>query len=155
MYLYHGLPQRAAALIDKAIEEERVEVDAKSLELLANSWLMSRDLEKAVDPLTRAAGLAEGGDVYVRLGQIYLEREDWSAAADALAKAIERGVEKEGDAQLLLGIAYYNQNESKKARRAFRAAREFEDSKEHAQLWLQMLDREAQRAANEEARNAS
>jgi tetratricopeptide (TPR) repeat protein len=147
MYLYHGLPQRAAGLMEKAFDEEKVEVDAKSLELLGNSFLMARDLDKAVDPLSRAAELSEEGEIYIRLGQIFLEREDWNAAADALSKGIERGVKKEGDAQLLLGIAYYNQNESKNAWRAFRAAREFEKSKVSALRWIEMLERDEARAA--------
>ena len=138
----------------RRFHKTRVEADAKSLELLANSWLLARENDRAVDPLKRAAELAEEGDVYVRLGQVYLEREDYSAASDALAKGLERGVKKEGDAHLLLGITYYNEKKLKSARRSFRAARQFEDSKEHAVLWIQMLDREAKRAA-EEAQSAS
>ena len=84
--------------------------------------------------------MSEQGDIYVRLGQIYLEREDWDAASDALSKGLERGVKKEGNAQLLLGIAYYNQSEPKNARRAFRAARKFKDSKKSALRWIEMLD---------------
>ena len=140
MYLYLGLPQRAATFMDKLIAEQKVEVDAKSLELLANSRIVARDLDKAIDPLARAAAMSEQGDVYVRLGQIYLEREDWDAASDALSKGLERGVKKEGNAQLLLGIAYYNQSEPKNARRAFRAARKFKDSRKSALRWIEMLD---------------
>jgi tetratricopeptide (TPR) repeat protein len=140
MYLYLGLPQRAAAFMEKAMAEQKVEIDAKSLELLANSRLVARDLERAIEPLARAAEMSEEGDVYVRLGQIYLEREDWDAAADALSKGLERGVKKEGKAQLLLGIAYYNRSEPKNARRAFRAARKFEDSKTGALRWIEMLE---------------
>jgi tetratricopeptide (TPR) repeat protein len=140
MYLYHGLPQRAASLMEKAMREKKVEIDEESLELLANSWLMARDLDKALDPLARAAELAEAGDTYVRLGQIYLEREEWDAASDALSKGIDRGVEKEGNAQLLLGIAYFNQDEPDSAKRAFRVARNFEDSKTSALRWIEMLD---------------
>ena len=54
----------------------------------------------------------------------------------------------------MLGITYYNEQKLKSARGAFRAARKFEKSKEHAVLWLEMLDREEKRAA-EEAENAS
>jgi Tfp pilus assembly protein PilF len=84
--------------------------------------------------------LAEAGDTYVRLGQIYLEREEWDAASDALSKGIDRGVEKEGNAQLLLGIAYFNQDEPDSAKRAFRVARNFEASKTSALRWIEMLD---------------
>jgi tetratricopeptide (TPR) repeat protein len=154
MYLYHGLPYRAAVLLEKGLEEEKVEPKAKTLEVLANAWLMARETNRAVEPLILAADLAEAGDVYVRLGQVYLEREEWGAAADALSKGLERGVKDEGDAQLLLGITYYNEKKLKSARSAFRAAREFEDNKEHADDWIRMLDRDEKRAA-EEAASAS
>lgn len=155
MYLYHGLPYRAALLMNQAIDDELVEADEKSLELLANSWIMAREMDRAVEPLIQAAELSEEGDLYVRLGQVYLEREQYASATNALAKGLERGVgKKEGNAQLLLGITYYNEKKPKSARRAFRAARKFDDSKEPALLWIQMLDREEKRAAQEAERAA-
>ena len=149
MYLYHGLPYRAAKVIEKALEEGSVETNEKSLELLANSWLLAREPDRAVDPLIQAAELAEKGNIYVRLGQVYLEREEWEPAAEALSKGIDRGVDKEGDAHLLLGITYYNQKKLKSARRAFREARNFEQSRDPANQWIQMLDRDEKRAAQE------
>lgn len=153
MYLYHGLPYRAAVLMDQAIEEEKVSADEKSLELLANSWIMAREMNRAVAPLVQAAELAEKGDLYIRLGQVYLEREEYRSASDALAKGLERGVDKgEGNAHLLLGITYYNEQKATSARRSFRAARKFDESEEPALLWIQMLDREKERAAREAER---
>ena len=71
-------------------------------------------------------------------------------ATKALAKGIERGVEKEGDANLLLGIAYYNQNERESAARAFRAARKHEESKTSALRWIEMLDGDDAKAAEQD-----
>ena len=149
MFLYHGLPYRAAQVLGKAMEEGRVEADADSLELLANSWLLAREPDRAVEPLTQAAELAEKGNIYVRLGQVYFEADDFEPAAEAIAKGLARGVDKEGDAHLLLGITYYNQNKLKSARRAFRDARNFEKSRDPADQWIQMLDRDEKRAASE------
>ena len=67
MSLYHGRPYRAAVLLEASMADESVERDAKSLELLANSWLMARENSRAVEPLTKAAELSEKGDVYVAM----------------------------------------------------------------------------------------
>jgi tetratricopeptide (TPR) repeat protein len=148
MFLFHGMPYRAAQVIGKAIEEGKVQPTAESLELLANSWLLAREPDRAVEPLMKAAELAETGEIYVRLGQVYLEREDWEPAAQALAKGLDRGVDKAGNAHLLLGITYYNQKKLKSARRAFLDARNFEKSRDPADQWIQMLDRDEKRAAD-------
>jgi tetratricopeptide (TPR) repeat protein len=147
LYLYHGLPYRAGTVLEKGLEEERIEADAKAWEMLANSWLMARELDRALDPLAKAAALAEDGNVYARLGQVLLEQESWSDAAAALAKALEKGaLDDEGTANLLLGISLYHQDRRQQARRYFGAAQASESARESAVKWLRLLDRESQKS---------
>jgi tetratricopeptide (TPR) repeat protein len=125
--------------------ENRIEPDARVYELLSNSRIAARDYEAAVEPLGRAAELAEGGDLYVRLAQVHLQREKWEAAVEALRSALHKGeLDKPGDAQLLMGIAIYSQKEPRQALRWFREARNHPESREEANIWLQHIGRELQ-----------
>jgi tetratricopeptide (TPR) repeat protein len=145
LYLNHGLPYRAALLLEKAIEEETVEADVESLEILASSWIVAREYVKAIEPLRLAAELDDGGDLYVRLGQVYLERESWKEAIAALGVAFDKGRLKDpGRANLLLGIALYHQNRHNLARKHFAAALAEESSRTSAKSWLELLKRELQ-----------
>jgi tetratricopeptide (TPR) repeat protein len=143
MYLFHDLPFRAATVLDRAIEEEKVESDTKALELLGNSWLAAREYDRALDPLERAAEVSEDGELFLRLGRVYIQREEWDKAAEELNKALQKGnLEEPGNVHLLLGIAVYNQKRLGSARRSFVRALDFEESSKNAQQWLRVIDRE-------------
>ena len=106
LYLYHSLPYRAGLVLEKAREDGFVEEDAAYWEMLANSWLLAREFDRALGPLQTGAEVSEKGDLYARLGQLYLEREQWKDACEALDSAIEKGdLHDEFTTHLLLAIS--------------------------------------------------
>jgi tetratricopeptide (TPR) repeat protein len=142
-YLYHEIPYRAARVVEKGLDEGVIESDADAWELLADSWLQAREYGRAVLPLRRAADLSEDGELYVRLAQVHLEKEEWSEARLALQKAFEKGkLENPGSAHLLMGIASYNSNDVVAARSAFDRAAEYEKTRKAARQWQKHVRRE-------------
>ena len=157
MYLYHELPYRAAVVMEGGLEEGIVEGNAAAWELLANSWVQAREYDKSIPVLERAAGLAEDGDLYMRLGQIHVERQDWSQAEKALSKALNQGkLQKRGKTWVLLGVTRYSAERPGPALEAFRKAREYESTRASASQWITHLERQqvAAAAAAEAAANA-
>lgn len=147
-YLFAELPYQAAKVLEKGIAEGRIEPDAEAYEMLANSWVAAREYDRSLEPLQKAASLSDDGDLYVRLGQVHLQREEWSQAAEMFHKALEKGgLDQRGNALLLLGISYYNDERVSQARRYFARAVEDDRSRPEAQRWLKHLDTEAGRAA--------
>jgi len=147
LYLYYELPYRSARVMQKGFEEEKIEPDDKSLELLANSLLAAKEYDTAMKPLTEAAELSEEGDLYMRLGQVYIQREEWEKASSALENALDKGgLQKPCNSQLLLGIAHYNDGNPGEANNWFRKARrdENEDCQTAAHRWMMHLERESQ-----------
>jgi tetratricopeptide (TPR) repeat protein len=157
-YLFADLPYPAAKVLEKGLEDGSIEGDAESWELLANSWIAAREYDRSVEPLRRAAELAEDGNLYVRLGQVYLQREEWSEAVPMFEKAIDKGgLDELGEVLLLLGIATYNLGDVDPARGYFVRAREREATRQQAENWLKHLDvdqgeAEAAEAAQDAAR---
>jgi tetratricopeptide (TPR) repeat protein len=142
-YLYHDMPYPAARVLETGLEASTIESDARSFELLANSWIAAREYERSLPPLVQAAELSENGELYVRLGQVYLQREEWDAAARPLQKAIEKGGLKDpGNAQLLLGIAYYNDERIGRARSSFARARRHDSTRVAADRWIAHIEDE-------------
>jgi tetratricopeptide (TPR) repeat protein len=145
LLLFLDLPYRAAQVMARGLDEKLFEGDAKAYELLSNSWIAAREYENAAEPLARAAELSEGGDLYVRLAQVHIQREKWSDAAAALHLALEKGgLASAGDAQLLMGIAYYSQDQPAQALKWFARARQHEETRDEAKNWLQYIEREMQ-----------
>lgn len=144
-YLYAELPYPAARVLEKGLADGRIESESKSLELLANSWIAAREFEKSLPPLRLAAAVAEDGNLYLRLGQVFLQREEWSLAAERFEDAIEKGdLKQPGQAKLLLGIAYYNNAQVFRAKSSFIEAADFEKTRKHAEQWIDHLEREEQ-----------
>jgi tetratricopeptide (TPR) repeat protein len=142
-YLYHELPHPGARVLEEGIEEGRIEADAASYELLANSWIAAREYERSLGPLRKAADLSEDGNLYVRLGQVHVQREQWTQAAELLQKAVEKGdLRDPGNAQLLLGIAYYNDERVAQARSSFARARKHDKTRQAAENWMAHIERQ-------------
>ena len=143
-YLYNDLPYPAAKVLENGLADGSIDPDAESYELLANSWIAAREYDRSLEPLQKAAKLSDDGNLYVRLGQVHLQREEWSQAAEELQKAVAKGgLDNPGNAQLLLGIAYYNDKRVGQARSSFARAREYASTREKAETWLTHIDNES------------
>jgi len=139
--LHQGTPFWSAQILAHEVKEGRIERDAQALEILANSWIAAREYEQSVPAMREAAKLSADGNLYVRLGQVYMQREAWPEATEALQNAIEKGGLKDsGNAQLLLGICYYNDQRVEQARSSFARAREHASSREAADRWITHLE---------------
>lgn len=146
-YLYNDLPHPAALVLAKEMEAGTIESDGAAFELLANSWIAAREYDESLGPLQKAADLSENGNLYVRLGQVHMHREEWSDAVRLFQKAVARGDLKEpGNAHLLLGISHYNVESVARARASFARARKYEPSRRQADLWIDHIEREARQA---------
>ena len=144
-YLFTGLPYEAAQVLQKGIDDGFIEKDEDVYELLANSWIQAREFEKSVLPLREAAKISESGDLYVRLGQVHMQKEEWDDAAALFKQAIDKGNLKDmGHAQLLLGIAYYNSKRITRAMATFAEARKHERARKQADQWLSHIEKETQ-----------
>ncbi len=142
-YLYHDLPYPAARVLEEGLEEGTIEGDAKAYELLANSWIAGREYDRSLPPLQMAAEHSEDGNLFVRLGQVHLQREQWGEATVWLQRGIEKGgLDKLGKAQLLLGIAYYNNQRVGRARSSFVRARQHDSTRVQAQRWITHIENE-------------
>lgn len=148
LYLLHGIPYKAAVVLEKEMENGNVEADERNLRLLSQAWYQARNDKKAIPPLRRAADLSNDADLYVRLAQSHVNLDNWAEAADAAQNAIRIGGLKRPDqANILLGMALMNQHKYNQARDAFERASRDERSRNAARQWVNYVDSEIQRRA--------
>jgi len=146
LYLLHGLPYKAGKLLEKEMDENIVESNERNLRLLSQAWYQAREDEKAIPPLERAAELSDDGELYVRLAQAHLNLEHWPEAAEAVQKGIQMGGLKRNDtANIMLGMALFNQKRLEQARRAFERAASDSRSQKAAQQWIAYVESELKR----------
>ena len=147
LLLMNGIPYRAARVLETAIAADTVKADSRTLEKLADCWIASGEYTKAIVPLERAAKLADDGDLFVRLGQVHIQREEWPAAAKALEQGINKGdLSDTGNAELMMGVALLNQQKTGEARDWFQRASRSPNQRRTARSYLQVIEAQTRRS---------
>jgi Tfp pilus assembly protein PilF len=141
MYVGRGVPLKGAELLEKGIKAGSIPRDYKTNELLAECYLAAKELDKALDPLGRAAKVASKGDLYMRIAEIHVNARRWGEAREALNQAIAKGkLGDPGSAYLLLGIANFRDKKLGQASVAFNKALKHARAKKQAEQWLTLLE---------------
>ena len=148
LYLNAEVPYPAAKALEKGFEDEIVEDESKNYELAGVAWRQAQEVTKSLPMLEKAAAKSEKGELYTRLGSVYLDVDKNKEAVVALNKGLKRGGVKRADqARLALGMAYFNLGEFNSARKAFREAAKDKRAKAFAQQWLKYINSEEKRLA--------
>lgn len=153
LYLNAEAPYFAGSVIQKGFADELVEDKSKNYELAGSAWAQAREVAKSIPMMEKAAAKSEEGELYVRLGNVYLDGDQFQKSADSIIKGLNKGgVKRPDQARLALGMAYFNLGDYDEARKAFRAAgkdgasrKEWQRSQEMAQQWIAYVTSEEDR----------
>ncbi len=141
LLINRGLPQQSAEVLEQALSRQVVRGDEAAYTKLGTAWFNAGEPDKAVVPLENAARAASTGDAYVRLAVVHVAREDWPAAVAALHAGMGRGsLTDEGQANLLMGVALYRQQQFDEARTWFEQAAEAPRHRPMAEEYLRAID---------------
>lgn len=146
LYLNAEVPYYAGSVIEKGFKDELVDDKSKNYELGGSAWAQAREVEKSIPMMEQAAAKSDEGELYVRLGNVYLDGDQFTKAADSVNKGLKKGgVKRPDQARLVLGMAYFNLGEYDKARKAFRDAGKDERSEKYAKQWISYVTSEEER----------
>ena len=146
LYLYHDSPYQSSKTMVKSLGEGLSEKNQRNLELQSTAFINGKDLADAVGPLNAAAEMDEDGNLYMRLANVYLSLDKYDEAADAIAKALDKGgLSRPDQSSLLQGQAYLALENFDDARKSFRAAEKDDRSKKMARNMLRYVDSEEKR----------
>jgi len=146
-------------VVDKTSGEETkiektgpvVRSNEKNLKLLADSWRMAQEIDKAIPVLEKAASLSKDGKSYVLLGNLYLGEDKVQKAVDAIKKGLKKGkIDKLSQVHLTLGQAYFELQKFEDAKKEFRIAARDKDKKVKttANNWIKYTENEEIRVKN-------
>lgn len=134
-------PYECARVMEESVEAKAVASDAEAYRLLSNCYLAAREQDKAMRPLEKGGSLAPDGDMYLRLGQIHLQRENFEPAIDAFEKALGKArAEQKGSLHLLIGIAKLGREDFGGAERSFEIAANDDKVARAAAGYLKVLE---------------
>lgn len=150
LYLNESLPYKAGKLLEEQISKGTLDNSIENLEMLANSWLLAREHDKAVSVLKELAERQNDPQIYYRIGRISFEQDNWQEAVDALERAIKFDLKDNvAEAYLLLGIAAYKLENNSVSARALTEASGYDNTREQARWWLNQLGRRMEKQAEQ------
>lgn len=146
LYLNGDVPYKAAKVMDKGLKNGSIEDKSKNWDIAGSAWRQAQEVDKAIPAMEKAAAKSDKGELYSRLGNVYLDGDEFKKAITAINKGLKRGGVKRPDtARLVLGMAYFNDKQYDKAREAFKAASRDERSEKYASQWIKYMDTELER----------
>ena len=152
LYLLHEAPFKAAKILETGMKDKVIKAEIRNLRLLSQAWMQAKEHRKSIAPLKRAASKSNDGELYIRLGQSYVNLDRWKDAVGALRSGLKKGkVKRRDQANIMLGLALFEQKKFESAKRAFVNARKDKRSRRAANQWIAYVDSEiARRNALEE-----
>ena len=145
LYKYYALneiPYKAAASLQKFLDEKKVKGTFKHWKQAGALWYEAKELEKALAAYAKASELAEDGDMDLTRAYLYSYQEDFSNAKTALRAALQKGgltERKTAEAWLMLGMSEASLKNFSQARDAFNQAKKYERTRKDANEWLNHL----------------
>jgi len=146
LYLNAEVPYPAAQVMEQGFKDELVEEKSKNYELTGSAWRQAQEIAKAIPNMEKAAELSDKGELYTRLGNVYLDSDQHQKAIGAVSKGLSKGgVKRPDSARLVLGMAHFNLGDYKSAKKAFRDAAKDERSEKYARQWIRYIASEEER----------
>ena len=141
LLLFNDVPYRGANVLETAIENKTVKVDDKLYEKLANCWIAAAEYDEpflrcSVPPNCRARAIYSCASARckfsARIGK---------AAIAALQRGLDKGQLKDtGSAQMMMGLALFNQKNFREAREWFNRSRTSEKHRKLSNDYIELID---------------
>lgn len=139
-YLYLQMPYKAGQILEKEIQSNHIPITRENLELLSNSWLLAQEWEKGAAALSSAAEMTGDSALYLHLGQIYADMENWNEADKALSIALkDNKLKDKANAYLLYGISNYHNKNEERSLKALTKAANYILTRDQAMWWLDFI----------------
>ncbi len=146
LYMQAEVPYKAATLLDQKMKDGIVQKNAKNYRLLSQAWQLAMEDEKSIPALQAAANLEEDGELFVRLGNAYLNLGEYDKCEDAVNAGLKKGGLKSPDnAQISMGMCLYNLKKYQGAITAFRQAGKSSRSQRISRQWVSVIESDIER----------
>lgn len=142
LYLYLDLPLQAAKILEDNLALKRLTENETNLLLLANSFLQARETRPAITYLEKVAEQSNNPDHSIRLANLHAAMENWPQVSAILQQADLKTAQNPGQAYILKGIAFYEQNKKQDAISSFKQASIDTKTQHNAQQWLKLINSE-------------
>ena len=124
LYLSVEAPYEAARILQKAIDEGKVDKEEKNWKLLAQAWFLAQYDKEAIVALREAAKLSDDGELDIRLARSLSNMANFKDCIDAAQTAIKKGdLKRLDESYITLGMCQFEEARYDDAKQAFANAK--------------------------------
>lgn len=147
LFLYGGIPLKAARLLDDGLKSGKIDKNQKNYEILGDCWVQAEEVDKALVAYAASAKFAKDGRIFAKQGRMYLEKEDWKKAEKFLVDGLKKGkIKKPENIYMAIGIARFNLKKFNLAISSFETAKKKSEKVERAaDQWIAYVQAEDNR----------
>ena len=140
-----GIPYKAAVVLEKKIEEGVVKKSSAMFERLGDLFLDAAEVQRALFWYKEGTRISKSGALYYKIGRLCMNKQDFECVVQNIEQSLKDSKEDEAQKYLLLGRAYYELHQSKKAQSVFEKVLGDAKYQESAKAWLAFLERQYQK----------
>jgi tetratricopeptide (TPR) repeat protein len=146
LFLGADIPVKAAQIMETGLDQGTIESNENNWRVLAQAWQLAQEDVKAIPAMAHAAGLADNGELDLRLAQSHQNLQNWQECIDSARDGLRKGdLRREDQGSMILGACLFELGEYAAARTAFEAAEDDTRSRAAAQSWIQYVNSEQSR----------
>ena len=140
-YLYKQNPAMSARVLETALSNNNIEFDKANAKLLSDAWLFAKERSRSLEVIGRSLDDDPKDEKLIKQYiNIAFSAFNWDEVINGINRANRNGVEDDGKHALMIGIAFFEKKNLKKAEASFVDASKSKKYADQGKAWLEYLN---------------
>ena len=140
-YLYKQNPAMSARVLETALSNNNIEFDKANAKLLSDAWLFAKERSKSLEVIGKSLDTNPKDEKLIKQYiNIAFSAFNWDEVINGINRANRNGVEDDGKHALMIGIAFFEKKNLKKAEASFVDASKSKKYADQGKAWLEYLN---------------
>ena len=140
-YLYKQNPAMSARVLETALSNNNIEFDKANAKLLSDAWLFAKERSRSLEVIGRSLDVDPKDEKLIKQYiNIAFSAFNWDEVINGINRANRNGVEDDGKHALMIGIAFFEKKNLKKAEASFVDASKSNKYADQGKAWLEYLN---------------
>ena len=140
-YLYKQNPAMSARVLETALSNNNIEFDKANAKLLSDAWLFAKERSRSLEVIGRSLDEDPKDEKLIKQYiNIAFSAFNWDEGINGINRANKNGVEDDGKHALMIGIAFFEKKNLKKAEASFIDASKSQKYADQGKAWLEYLN---------------
>lgn len=140
-YLYKQNPAMSARVLETALSNNNIEFDKANAKLLSDAWLFAKERSRSLEIIGRSLDDDPKDEKLIKQYiNIAFSAFNWDEVINGINRANINGIEDDGKHALMIGIAFFEKKNLKKAEASFIDASKSKKYADQGKAWLEYLN---------------